>query len=203
MKQTALLFTLVLSIFFSVGASNAEADSSSSGALSCAVLPQLFNLYFRFHYVYHDMSDELRKRTIDQFVKTIDPSKTLLLESDVASIKSDLVGMFKTMDSDDCTKLDSTYATLLKRAEENEKIAKDFLGPNYKLDENTEVVMDPDKRKYPKDLEEKKAFLSKLIHFQITNYLLTKIKLDEAKKNLTHNYELTTKRIREKSLDKK
>lgn len=197
LRSSVLCFIFVL--FFS---SPAFAKSETN-FLSCAVMPQLFNLYLRFHYVHHQMSDELKKRTVEQFIKTIDASKTMLLEDDVEKMKKDLLVMFKTMDEDDCAKLDEAYATLVKRSEENEKFAKEFLGDAYKLDENTELITDPDKRKYPKNLDEKKALLSKLIHFQVSNYLITKTKLPEAKKNVMHNYELVSKRMKEKTTDKR
>ncbi len=200
MKKLRISFLLVVGTLLFSAQSFAKSEPNF---LSGAVMPQLFNLYLRFHYVHHQMNDELKKRTVEQFIKTIDPSKTLLLEDDVEKMKKDLVSMFKTMDEDECSKLDEAYSVLVKRAEENEKFAKEFLGDSYKLDENTELITDPDKRKYPKNMDEKKALLSKLIHFQVSNYLITKTKLPEAKKNVAHNYELSSKRIREKTADKR
>lgn len=200
MKKIRLFLVAALSALILVSPVQAKSDSNF---ISCAVMPQLFNLYLRFHYVHHQMNDELKKRTVDQFIKSIDPSKTLLLEEDVEKMKKDLFAMFKTMDEDECSKLDNSYAILLKRAEENEKYAKEILGDSYKLDETTELITDPEKRKYPKNQDEKKALLTKLIHFQVTNYLITKTKLPEAKKNVAHNYELVLKRLKEKTTPKR
>lgn len=169
-----------------------------AGNLSCAVLPQLFNLYFRFHYVHRSMSDEIKNHTVDQFIKTIDPSKTLLLQAQVDSLKKSLVGTFKTMDEGNCKAIDEAQEMLVKGVEENEKFAKQFLDDKYALDETAELVTDPEKRKFSRDLDEKKALLKKMIHFQITNEMLSKTKLAEAKKNVVHRYELDTKRIKEK-----
>ena len=189
-RTTLVAFVLVI----------ASVGSARAGTLSCAVLPQLFNLYFRFHYTHHAMTDEIREHTVDQFIKTIDPSKTLLLQSQVDTLKKDLLTTFKTMDEGDCKALQEAQDLLLKGAQENETFAKEFLGDKYKLDENAELVTDPDKRKYSKDLEERKALLRKMIHFQIANEMLSKTKLPEAKKNVVHRYELDVKRTEEKKL---
>jgi carboxyl-terminal processing protease len=193
-RVSLLTLSIVSSLFFAGG-------SAQASNLSCAVLPQLFNLYFRFHYVHREMNEETRKHTVDQFVKTIDPSKTMLLEGEVEKMKKELVGVFKTMDEGNCKAIDSAQALLVKRVEENEKIAKEILNDKYALDENVELITDPDKRKFPKDLDEKRGLLRKMIHFQITNEMLSKTKLPEAKKNVIHRYELDSKRIREKKPD--
>lgn len=171
---------------------------ASANTLSCAVLPQLFNLYFRYHYVHRGMNDQIKTNTIDQFVKTIDPSKTLLLQGQVDSLKKDLLGTFKTMDEGNCKPIEDAQLQLVKGVEENEKIAREFLDDKYVLDESVDLVTDPDKRKFPKDAGEKKSLVRKMIHFQIANEMLSKTKLPEAKKNVLHRYELDSKRIREK-----
>ncbi|MBS1963516.1 MAG: carboxy terminal-processing peptidase [Bdellovibrionales bacterium] len=191
-RRSISLF-IVLGTFLSGGVAHAS-------NLSCAVLPQLFNLYFRFHYVHRNMTDEIKAHTVDQYIKTIDPSKTLLLQGQVDTLKKNLLATFKTMDEGDCKAIEESQDALVKGAEENEKFAKEFLGDKYALDESAELVTDPDKRKFSKDLDEKKALLKKMIHFQITNEMLSKTKLPEAKKNVIHRYELDTKRTKEKKL---
>ncbi|MBC7386796.1 MAG: carboxy terminal-processing peptidase [Cryobacterium sp.] len=144
------------------------------------------------------MTDDIRNHTVDQFIKTIDPSKTLLLQAQVDQSKRSLSNVFKTMDEGNCAAIDETNALLVKGAEENEKFAKEILDDKYTLDESAELVTDPEKRKFPKDAGEKKALLKKMIQFQIANEMLAKTKLLEAKKNIIHRYELDTKRMREK-----
>lgn len=192
LRRYALSLILLSSLFIG--------QSAQANNLSCAVLPQLFNLYFRFHYVHRSMTDEIRNHTVDQFIKTIDPSKTLLLQAQVDQAKKNLSGIFKTMDEGDCKPVQDVNIALIKGVEQNEAFAKEFLNDKYVLDETAELLTDPDKRKFPKDLDEKKALLKKMIHFQITNEMLAKTKLPEAKKNVIHRYELDSKRIREKTL---
>src|SRR5690606_21464513 len=193
-RRFSILSVLVFSLLSMTG-------TAQAGNLSCAVLPQLFNLYFRFHYVHREMNDEVRTHTVDQFIKTIDPSKTILFAGEVDKVKKDLMGVFKSMNEGNCKAIEEVQTLLVKRAEENEKIAKEILNDKYVFDENVELITDPDKRKFPKDLDEKKALLKKMIAFQISNEMLSKTKLPEAKKNVIHRYELDSKRVREKKIE--
>ncbi len=174
------------------------ASTQANAALQCEILPQLFEAYFQNHYSAHTLTDEIKKHTVDQFVKAIDPSKTLLLEGDVQKLKADLPNLFISMKMGNCTQLTDVQKLLVSRAEQDEKFVEGFMNANYKLDESTELVLDADKRTYPKTEEERQALLKKLIHFQISNYLLTKMKLPKAEEQLIHRYKLVTKRVKER-----
>jgi carboxyl-terminal processing protease len=105
------------------------------------------------------------------------------------------------MKTGNCDALSDLSKVAEKRAEESEEFVKKFVDKNYKLDESVELIVDPAKRTYAKTVEEKNKLLTKMIHFQISNYLLSKMKLDDAKKQLVHRYELITKRIKDKKMD--
>lgn len=165
-------------------------------ALRCELLPQIFSLYLRNHYSHKNLSDELKRRTVDEFVKNMDPSKTSLLKSDVDKLKTDVLTTFSTMKTGNCEKLGAATELLQKRAEENQQFVKSFLNEQYALDKTTVWASDPKKRDYPKTQEEKQELLKKLVHFQISGYLLTDESLPEAKKGLVHRYELVTKRLK-------
>jgi carboxyl-terminal processing protease len=172
--------------------------TGSATPLQCKILPTIFGIYLKNHYSVKKFSPQLKERTIDQFLRELDPSKNTLLKSDVESLRPKLVALFDAMAGGDCSLLKATFDTLGNRALENETYAKEVLGADYKLDETVDLVLDPKKREYAATLDERKALLKKLIHFQMSNYLLSDMKLPEAKKQLSHQYELVTKRIKEK-----
>ena len=82
----------------------------------------------------------------------------------------------------------------LKRVTE---FAKKTLGDDFKLDENTTILIDPNKRSYAKNQKELEDLQSRYIQFQISNYLTSDMKLAEAKKQLLHRYEVTLKHVDE------
>jgi len=182
------------------------------------MIPTLTQFLLRYHVTIHTVSDDLNNRTVDQVIKRLDPSKTLLLQSDVDEMKPKILGFLKGMkENPDCKDLDGLHELLLKRSKEQLAYAKEALGKDYKLDENVELQLDPDKRSFPKNMEESRKRQLVQLHFQISNYLLAfmeapenlkmkKEKLDrkplpkemeKAKGQLIHRYELLVKRMEE------
>jgi carboxyl-terminal processing protease len=176
----------------------ALAADSSSGGMSCRVLPELFKAYLFQHVSVRALDDTLKDKTIDQYLKNLDGSKTMLLQADVDKIKKDLKGVFQTMQFGNCSALDETQKLVAQRAAENEAFVKSFLNDKYKVDETVQFTLDPEKRSFPKTDQERQDLLKKFVHFQISNYLMTDMKLKEAKTQLIHRYELVTKRLKER-----
>jgi carboxyl-terminal processing protease len=182
-------------------AASALAASPARAALDCQTLPDLFRAYFLHHVTTRSLTDDLKKKTVEQYIKILDGSKTMLLERDVEMIRPQLMGLFETMPKGNCTALMDSQKLLVERAAENEAYVKTYVDDKYKLDETVEFVFDADKRAFPKTKEEREDLLRKFIHFQISNYLLADTKLPEAKKQLIHRYELVTKRLKERTTD--
>jgi carboxyl-terminal processing protease len=170
-----------------------------AATLQCKILPTMFGIYLKNHYSMKKLSPALKEHTIDQFMKELDPSKNTLLQGDVTSLRPKLIALFDSMVGGDCSPLKTAYDLLASRAKENEDFAREFLGKGYKLDETVELILDQRKRSYPSTQDERKNLLKKLIHFQMSNYLMSDMKMPEATKQLIHQYELVTKRIQEKS----
>lgn len=198
MKRLSLYQKLSLGFVFGFIALGGSVRAEN---LSCDTLPDLFRAYLASHYSIHNLSDEVKNHTVEQYIKELDPSKTTLLEEDVAKLRKSIPAAFDTMRSGDCTALEKAQKLLLQRVEELEVYVKGLLGKDYKFDENIEIITDTDKRAYAKNLQERNELTKKFIHFQIANYLLSDMKLDDAKKQLVHRYELMTKRVRERKND--
>lgn len=144
------------------------------------------------------MSADVKKRTVDEYIKYLDPSKNLLLESEVNTLRKDLDTLFSSMDKGNCSVLEKINETVIAKLKENEDFVRKFVSKNdYKLDETVELVIDPEKRGYPKNKDELNQELVKSVHFQMSNYLDSGTKLPEAKQQLIHRYELITKRAKE------
>ncbi|HAJ26389.1 MAG TPA: hypothetical protein DCG53_03950, partial [Syntrophus sp. (in: bacteria)] len=176
--------------------------SSMAANLTCSRLPILMDRFLSNHYAMKKMTEEIKSRAVDQMIKSLDPSKTLLYESDLERIKPVLKGAFVSMQSGDCSSLKQVYDVLVARAKENEAIVKKILGQNYRLDETVELNINVNKRPYLKTTGEKYEFLRRVVQFQIENTLLAGIDLAEAKKQQIHRYELQTMRVVERNPEK-
>lgn len=190
-----VVLTLVF-LFTALPAARVEA-----GPLECSMLPQLFQNYFKYHVSVKTFSETLKENTIEQFMKNMDPSKTLFIESDVTKLRAELGGIFNSMRGGNCKVLDQTNQLMKTRAKQNEDFVRTFVSKNYVVDKTAEFMIDPDKRGFAKTEADKQDILKKLVHFQMSNFLLAKVKQDEAQKLLIHRYELITKRVNERDSD--
>lgn len=174
-------------------------DASANYTLNCKTVPDLFRAYLTQHIHHRSLTPELHARTMEQYVKLTDPTKMLLLEEDVKTIKTHVQKLFLGIRKGDCSALDKIQALVLKRAQENEQIVKKLMADeNIKIDESIKLVLNPDKREYAKNQKEKAEMIRKSAHFQLWNYLNSETDKAEARKKLHHRYELTVKRIQER-----
>ena len=176
--------------------------SSMAANLTCSHLPMLMERFLSNHYAMKNMTGEIKTHAVDQMTKSLDPSKTLLYESDAERFKLILQRVFVSMQSGDCAALQQVYDVLVARARENEAVVKKILGPDYRLDDTVELDTDVNRRPHVKTAAEKRELLRKVVQFQIENALLAGVDLMEAKKQQIHRYELQTMRLVERNPEK-
>ncbi len=195
MGSLRLVYGLVLAGSLSLFGSLSLAQNKDD--LECRYMSAIEGGFLANHIRYTNRDADLAGRTVEQYIKRLDPSKIYLLASDVDQIKSWMGNLFEKTKNKDCGFLDQSQKLLVQRAQERSDFAKKFLSKDYKFDPKTEFVFDPDKKAFPKDSDEANEFLKRYIHFQIANYQATDMKLDEAKKNVIKNYERAVKRIQD------
>jgi carboxyl-terminal processing protease len=172
---------------------------AASAGLSCGDIPDLITIYFQKHIRFHQLTEELRYRTIETYLRRLDPQRVLFLEADVAQLADALENIFHETEKGDCSRLRDLKQEVVARHREVEGFVRGFVGSDeYKMDPTVELRLDPDERGHPKTKEERDALLRILCHFGISNYLGTGTELSEAKKRLIHRYELQTRRSVEK-----
>ena len=120
--------------------------------LTCSRLPNLMEAFHANHYAMKSTTSETRMHAVDQMIKRLDPSKTLLYESDLKKLKPLLTDLFESAENGNCTSLQLVYDLLVTRARENEAIVKKILGPDFRPDLRVELNINVDKRLYPKTM---------------------------------------------------
>jgi carboxyl-terminal processing protease len=179
----------------------AIAFAKKDNSLECRYLTMIEDGFLRYHVKYTKRDKELENQVIDQHLKKLDSSKIYYTQDDADKVKEMMKGLFEKTKKNDCEFLVEAQNLLVKRIQERAEFAKKFLGKDYKFDDKTEFTFDPDQKKYPKNSDEANDFLKKYIHFQISNYLATDMKLEEAKDRVKKNYDLAIKRLNETSID--
>jgi len=185
--RSLLVFTLLL--FFATAA-------SARAELSCGDLRDLSSLLFQKHIRIHMMTPEVRARAVETYIERLDPQRLLYLESEEKRLAERLEEAFLEVRAGECAKLRAVHEDAVARAQEQEAFVRKFMGADdYKLDTNAEIVLDPDKRGWPKTTEQRDGWLKALLHFQASNFLSSGEPLSEAKKRIIHRYELRTTRM--------
>jgi carboxyl-terminal processing protease len=197
--KTSRAFIAAALALISLGG-GAFAPKAEAAILSCPNIDRIEQVFLNQHITYKDATDVVETRTIEQYLKRLDSAKIYLLESDVTEMKGKLKGLFGKLRKSDCGGLDHAQDVFAKRVQERADYAKKVLSDKkWKFDPKTELVLDPEKRKFPKNKTEADAFQSKYLQFQISNYLATGMKQEEAQQQVIRNYERLAKRIKETS----
>jgi len=173
-----------------------------AAALTCEALPNLVEAILQNHVKYRKLDDGLKDRAVDAYVKRLDPSHTLLLEKDVAELKQQLRPVFDEIQEGKCDRLKKSQLNLVTRYHDMESYFRSFVErPGYQIDSKVTLVTDPEKRGYPKTVDERNELYQKLAHFQMSNYVSAGTSLEEAKKQLVHRYELLSKQAAEQKTE--
>ena len=100
----------------------------ASATLSCGDIPDLITIYFQKHIRFHQLSDDLRHRTIENYLRRVDPQRVLFLESDVEEISESLENIFRETEKGDCSRLRDLQQEVVSRHREVEGFVRGFVG---------------------------------------------------------------------------
>ncbi|MGZ3721293.1 MAG: S41 family peptidase [Bdellovibrionales bacterium] len=190
--STLLFFGLIFA-----NTSHAQFQKGQALELSCVHLYPVEMKYLEKHVNFSKLNKDLEKRTIEQFVKRLDGSKLYLLDKDVKDIEKMMAGVFDKTHNKDCEGLDKANKLFIKRVEERVAYAKKYLGPKFKYDPKVQIQRDPQDRPRPKSLADANKFHETYMQYQVTSYLATDMKQDEAKQQIIRNYERALKRVQD------
>lgn len=180
----------------------AAAPPAGAATLSCEAIPNLVDAVLQNHVRYRKLDGGIQERAIDAYVKRLDPSHTLFLEKEVAELKQQLRPIFEEAQEGQCDRLKKVQLNLVTRYHEMESYFRSLVErPGYQIDTKVTLQTDPDKRGYPKTVDERNELYQKLAHFQMSNYVSAGTPLEEAKKQLVHRYELLTKQASEQKAE--
>ncbi len=170
----------------------------AQAALSCADLPDMTTLFFQKHVQHRKLTPEIRDRTVENYLRALDPQRVLFLEAEAEKHQRELRNVFHETRAGDCRRLRKAHEAAVARSREIEGFVRGFVGDvGYALDESATLVVDPEDRGHPATAEKRDALLRALVHFQISNYTSGDLDLEEARRKLIHRYELRTKRAEE------
>ena len=166
--------------------------------LQCAHIPSLIETSLRQHIEFRHLSQELRDRVADSYLRRLDPSRSLLLREEAEAARGEILAFFEDLPEGRCGRLAALQEQIVARHLEVEEFARQALSDDaYRIDVDAALVLDPNEREFPAGAAEHRELHRKLFHFQMANYLANGEEFDEAKSKLIHRYELMSRRARE------
>jgi carboxyl-terminal processing protease len=165
---------------------------------TCASIPEFVRLYLRAHVTYHDLAPEIQRRTHENFLLHLDPSRSLLTQPEATALGTAMEGAFERIRSGDCSDLDRVHKTLVRRHEAAAKKVRAFvMSPGYAIDDSATLVLDPEERGYPADEAALDDLLRRMVHFQMSTYVSNGTSLEEAREKLVARYDRRFRRFLE------
>ncbi|MEM7410706.1 MAG: S41 family peptidase [Myxococcota bacterium] len=167
-------------------------------ALACPNIAQLAREFVRHHVSVDALGSEIESRAIDTYLRRLDTSRSLLLDSEVNELRAELQGVFERLQNGDCAQPSAVQDRLVQRLKAAEDYTKELVGKeDFAIDESVQIRLDPDDRGYPATEDARNELWRRLVHFQMSNYLGAGESLGEAKRLIAKRYELRTKRFQE------
>ncbi|MBC7658455.1 MAG: carboxy terminal-processing peptidase [Chitinophagaceae bacterium] len=179
--------------------------SQNASALTCSEVRQLTLLYFKMHFSFDKFTDEISRRSLDNFIKAWDPGKLYFYQSDVDEFNKKYAGKLDDMIGRDmdCSAIDDVMNVYAKRFVERNKFVQKAIAD--KQDFTIEEYLNVDRKNmtYPKTVEEVNERWRKHIKFQLLT-LKSSVdnNLDKARDKIKKRYELAAKRHNDLTKDK-
>ena len=159
---------MILKIF-SIGFVFFFSFSPQGQELSCKQLSDIQNRFLDQHAIYDKLSESLKKRVLEQFIKNLDREKLYFLQSDIAKIKLKNKKLFRDIKRGNCRGLYLIYSLYVERVNERIDFALNYINNNFSLDEKVVYVLDEDLKSPAKASQAANQEMQKYVQYQMAN----------------------------------
>ncbi|MEY4632403.1 MAG: Tail-specific protease precursor [Pseudomonadota bacterium] len=171
-------------------------------ALDCSQVNQLTKTYFNIHFSFSDWSDDLSRRTLDNFIKAWDSGKIYFLQADVDKFAKEfgdqLDDMIKANNCKAITDITNLFAQ--RFAERDQEAAKQIEAKHdFTVDEYLEF--DRKNQSWATTTEEINDRWRKRVKFQLLQLKESLSDVGKAREKLIKRYKLAGKRQQEMTMD--
>lgn len=182
-----------------LGAFFAFICSGSLWALTCHEVRTLTGVYTRLHYSYSTFDNELSERTLDNFLKALDPGKTYFLKPDVEEFRKKYATQLDDLImGGNCAAIDDIMNVYGRRlASAQELIKKKLIDTEHKFDVEEYLDVDFKKLDYAADQEDGNDRWRRRIKYAIMQMQETLPDIKQVRSKLHKRYDLVEKRSRE------
>jgi carboxyl-terminal processing protease len=147
------------------------------------------------HLTKHPLDDEISRRAMDLFLKSVDPRKLYLLQSDVDEFNQRRSDLDDMVNSGDVSFAYTVFTRLLKRVDERIAMARQMLDGEFDFEADDVLVTDPDKLAWPKTVEEARERWKKQLKYDILVLKADKSNKEDIPTRLKRRYDSIGKRM--------
>lgn len=161
----------------------------SNERLTCQYVYPIMQAMLKTHILYNNFSTNLEKRSVVNYLKSVDPGKVYFTSSDIEQINELYKGIFSELKQEKCTRLKTIHYIYTTKVSEKLEFIKNFLGDSYQVDKNVTLFIDYDDIPVPTNKEESDILFTRRVHLQIANLISGDVKLSKAKELVIKRYE--------------
>jgi carboxyl-terminal processing protease len=149
----------------------------------------------REHLTKHPLDDEISRRGLDLFVKSLDGMKLYFYKSDIEEFNQRRNDLDDMVQSGDVTFAYTIFNRLLKRVDERVKLVNQLLAEDFDFAADETLLTDPDKLSFPASPDEAKERWRKRLKYDILVLKADKSNKEDIKERLRRRYQSFAKRM--------
>jgi carboxyl-terminal processing protease len=200
-KGSLYIYRIMAACFFAL-------PWSKAWGLSCADTKQLTQTILKLHFNVHEFSRDLSKKTLTEFIKSLDPGKLYFLQSDVDEfLNKDANLPSMILQQVNCSLIGSLYDRYDKRLKEQSKVIRRLIKVKHDFTKEEYLNLDRKNLVYGKTTQELEERWRQRIKFQYMQLAETLDAKEQKNKNaviqekLNKRYDLLEKRQKEMKID--
>jgi carboxyl-terminal processing protease len=147
------------------------------------------------HLTKHALDDEISRRGLDLFLKSVDPRKLYFYQSDIDEFNQRRNDLDDMVNGGDVSFAYTVFTRLLKRVDERLVLVKQLLDGQFEFETDEVLVVDPDKLKYIATPQEAKERWTKQLKYDILVLKADKSNKEDIPTRLKRRYESIAKRL--------
>lgn len=154
----------------------------------------------RRHYAYDEIKRKYPERFFEVYLETLDGTKRFFIKSDIEDLKKQLKDFDSNLKEENFSFFYKSTNILINRIIETSNLVVEILNQPLDFNVDEEVILDPKKRDYPANLNEKKDLWRKLLKNEVLNKIIVKLDNQKRKEYTKEDEEIARNEVKRETL---
>ena len=148
--------------------------------LQCGDVYKAQNSFLENHILFSKHNSKIEKRTLNEFIKTLDREKIYFLKSDYYAMLKKNKHLFRDLKKGNCDNLYFIYDLYVKRIQERLVFARKTLNNHFHLKPSVSYITDSDKKRYSRSKLSAEKKMSSYLQYQVANVFMIEEDLNKS-----------------------